>query len=86
MIEVDLNNGKFRVIDLDKPVFCVKCGNEIKGRQNVQLKSVIDVHGLTGYAFCADCKKKLNRFANPKLDELEARLVREFAQKLKNGF
>lgn len=40
MIEVDLNNGMFRKIDVNKPVYCVKCKKEIVRNSNsVNLKN-----------------------------------------------
>lgn len=55
MVEVDLNNGKFRKVDLSKPVFCVKCGKEIVREPN-RLEFTVNVH-TCGYAFCRECKK-----------------------------
>ncbi len=76
MTEVDLNNGVFRQIDLDKPVHCAKCGKEIIRDWN---RAVFEIPVHTcGYAFCRKCKKALNDFAGPKLDEYENRLVRQF--------
>lgn len=76
MIEVDLNNGVFRQIDLGKPVHCAKCGKEIIRDRN---RAVFEVPVHTcGCAFCRKCKKALNDFAGPKLDEYEANLVRQF--------
>ena len=76
MTEVDLNSGVFRQIDLDKPVHCAKCGKEIIRGQN---RAVFEIPVHTcGYAFCQKCKKALNDFAGPKLDEYEANLVRQF--------
>lgn len=76
MIEVNLNNGMFRKIDLSKPVFCVKCKKEIV-RNNNSVNFNIDVHSC-GYAFCKNCKKKLNEFAGQKLANYERELVEEF--------
>lgn len=76
LIEVNLNNGMFREIDLSKPVYCVKCKMEIiRDSNSVNLN--IDVHTL-GYAFCEKCKKKLNKFAGQKLANYERELVEEF--------
>lgn len=76
MFEVDLNNGKFREIDLNKPVYCVKCKKEIV-RDSNSINLIINVHAL-GYAFCKECKKKLNEFAGKKLADYERKLVEEF--------
>lgn len=37
----------------------------------------IDVH-TCGYAFCKECKKKLNEFTGKKLADYERKLVEEF--------
>ena len=50
MVEVDLNNGMFREIDLTKPVYCAKCKKEII-RDSNYVNLNIDVH-ICGYAFC----------------------------------
>ena len=88
MIEVDLNNGMFRKIDLNKPVYCVKCKKEII-RDKALIGDLwrrpgglannlnIDVH-TCGYAFCKECKKKLNEFARKKLADYERKLVEDF--------
>lgn len=76
MIEVDLNNGMFRKIDLSKSVYCVKCKKEIV-RDNNSVNLNIYVH-TCGYAFCKTCKKKLNKFAGQKLANYERELVEEF--------
>ena len=76
MIEVDLNNGMFREIDLDKSVYCVKCKKEII-RDDNSINININVH-TCGYAFCKECKKKLNEFAGKKLANYERELVEEF--------
>ena len=76
MIEVNLNNGMFRKIDLNKPVYCVKCKKEIV-RDSNSVNLNIDVH-TCGYAFCKKCKKKLNEFAGKKLANYERELVEEF--------
>lgn len=76
MIEGNLNNGLLREIDLNKPVFCVKCNKEIiRDSNSVNLN--INVH-VCGYAFCKECKKKLNEFAGKKLADYERKLVDEF--------
>lgn len=75
MIEVDLNNGMFRKIDLNKPVYCVKCKKEII-RDSNSANLNIDVH-TCGYAFCKECKKKLNEFAGKKLADYERKLVED---------
>ena len=38
MVEADINNGVFRQVDLARPVFCAKCGQEIirDTRKNIQ--------------------------------------------------
>ena len=76
MIEVDLNNGMFRKIDLNKPVYCVKCKKEII-RDGNSINLNINIH-TCGYAFCKGCKKKLNEFAGEKLADYESKLVEEF--------
>ena len=77
MVEVDLNNGKFRKVDLSKPVFCVKCGKEIVREPN-KLEWTVNVH-TCGYAFCRKCKRALNDFAGKKVSDYEEKLVRQFA-------
>jgi predicted Zn-dependent protease len=77
MFEVDLNNGMFREIDLDKPVYCSKCGKEIKRGTRNSINLEIDVH-FCGYAFCKKCKKKLNDFAVERLTKYEKKLVDAF--------
>ena len=78
MFEIDLNNGMFREIDLNKPVYCSKCGKEIKRERNCNsINLEIDVHSC-GYAFCKKCKKKLNDFAAQRLAKYEKRLVDAF--------
>lgn len=81
MIEVDLNNGMYRKVDLDKPVFCAKCGKEIV-RDSNSINLNINVHAC-GYAFCKDCKKKLNEFAGKKVEEYEKELVKQFVENTK---
>ena len=76
MIEVDLNNGMFRKIDINKPVYCVKCKKVIVRNSN-SVNLNIEVHSC-GYAFCNECKKKLNKFAGKKLADYERELVEEF--------
>lgn len=46
MIEVDLNNGMYRKVDLDKPVFCSKCGKEIIRDSN---SINLNINVLTNY-------------------------------------
>ncbi len=76
MVEVDINNGVFRQVDLSCPVFCAKCGKEIIRDRN-KADFVVPVHSC-GYAFCFTCKKALYEFAGPKLADYEAALVRQF--------
>ena len=38
MFEIDLNNGMFREIDLNKPVYCSKCGKEIKREREIVIR------------------------------------------------
>ena len=76
MIEVDLNNGMFREIDLNKQAYCVKCKKEII-RDGNSINLNINIH-TCGYAFCKGCKKKLNEFAGEKLADYESKLVEEF--------
>ncbi len=78
MIEVDLNNGMFREIDLNRPVFCSKCGKEIVREKNSStINLVINVH-TCGCAFCGKCKKELNAYAGEKVAEYEKKLVEDF--------
>ncbi len=85
MFEVDLNNGVFREIDLDKSVFCAICGNEIHGStHNVDItQSVIDVH-ISGYAFCKKCKRDFEKWASPKIAQYEKQLAKEFLKVVRN--
>ena len=76
MIEVDLNDGMYRRVDLNKPCFCSKCHKEIvRNRKSINL--LVNVH-TCGYAFCKGCKKKLNEFAGGKLANYESKLIEEF--------
>ena len=76
MIEVDLNNGMYWRIDLNKPCFCSKCHKEIV-RNGKSINLVVNVHAC-GYVFCNECKKKLNDFAGNKISKYEKKLVEEF--------
>lgn len=79
MFEIDLNNGRFREIDLNLPVFCCKCGKEIiRGENCNTVNLVVDV--CCGYAFCKYCKKKLMDFCGNKISKYEKKLVNEFLQ------
>lgn len=82
MLEVDLNNGVYRRIDLSKPVFCAKCGKEIVRDGNSNSVSLeIDVLSC-GYAFCKNCKKELNKFAGQKVADFEKKLADEFIERI----
>ena len=76
MIEVDLNNGMYRRVDLNKPWFCSRCHKEIV-RNMKSINLVVNVH-TCGYVFCNECKKKLNDFAGNKISKYENKLVEEF--------
>ena len=78
MVEADINNGVFRQVDLSRPVFCAKCGQEIIRDRN-RAAFEIPVHAC-GYAFCFKCRKALFEFAGPKLAGYEAELVRQFVE------
>ena len=76
MIEVDLNNGMYRRVDLNKPCFCSKCHKEIV-RNGKSINLVVNVH-TCGHVFCNERKKKLNDFAGNKISKYENKLVEEF--------
>lgn len=76
LIEVDLNNGMYRRVDLNKPCFCSRCHKEII-RNGKSINLVVNVH-TCGYVFCNECKKKLNDFAGNKISKYENKLVEEF--------
>ena len=85
MFEVDLNNGVFREIDLDKSVFCAICGNEIHGVPcSFDIETGrIDVH-ISGYAFCKKCKQDFEKWASPKIAQYEKQLAKEFLKVVRN--
>ena len=76
MFEIDLNNGRFREVDLNKPCFCAKCNKEIV-RDKSTVNFIVNVH-QSGVVFCRSCMKKLTEYAGKKLNDYEAELVQEF--------
>ena len=79
MLEVDLNNGRFRKVDLNRPCYCAKCGNEIT-RDDTSYHTVdliIHTHE-SGAVFCRKCKRKLCEYASPLLESYERELVKGF--------
>ncbi len=76
MTEIDLNNGMFREVDLNKPCFCSRCNKEIV-RNEKSVNLTVNVHAC-GYVFCNECKKKLNDYVGKKVAEYEKKLVERF--------
>ena len=68
MIEVDLNNGMYRRIDLNKPCFCSKCHKEIV-RNGKSINLVVNVH-TCGYVFCNAKKKSCKQILSDWFDEV----------------
>ena len=78
MYEIDLNNGRFREVDLSQPCYCAKCNKEIvRDKKYPTINLIVNVH-QSGVVFCRSCMKKLTDFAGKKINDYEAKLVQEF--------